>query len=113
MHEFPPEVETKIRAEARRFREPLPKRIENKPDLFLGSALYLNAWFELDTERDRTKYQRINRSMCFGYAQDYELSEEQRDDLWFFIQKMDSEFLEWWIKRQPKPREPKVKKGGR
>lgn len=54
--------------------------------------------------------------MCFAYAEDYELSEEQRDDLWFFIQKMDTEFLEWWMKRQPKPkgpREPKVKQGGR
>lgn len=105
-----------MRAEARRFREPLPKRIENKPELFLGSALYLNAWFELDSERDRGRYQRINRSMCFAYATDYDLSEEQRDDLWFFIQKMDTEFLEWWQRRQPKtkaPREPKGKKGGR
>lgn len=102
----------KIRAEAKRFKEALPTRIANKPELFYGNALFLNAWFELDTERDRTRFQRITRSMCFTYAEDYELDEEQRDDLWYFIQHMDREFLEWWIKKQPKPRETKGKAGG-
>lgn len=50
--------------------------------------------------------------MCFVYADDYELDEEQKDDLWFFISHMDREFLDWWIKKQPKTREPKVKQGG-
>lgn len=45
--------------------------------------------------------------MCFVYADDYELDEEQKDDLWFFISHMDREFLDWWIKKQPKTREPK------
>lgn len=90
----------------------MPKRIEEKPELFLGNAVFLNAWFDLDTERDRTRYQRINRSMCFRYADDYELDEEQKEDLWFYISRMDREFLEWWIKKQPKPREPRVKDGG-
>lgn len=90
----------------------MPKRIENKPELHFGNALYLNAWFDLDTERNRAKYQRITRAMCFQYADDYELDEEQKDDLWFFISHMDREFLDWWIKKQPKTREPKVKQGG-
>lgn len=50
--------------------------------------------------------------MCFRYADDYELDEEQKEDLWFYISRMDREFLEWWIKKQPKPREPRVKDGG-
>lgn len=53
--------------------------------------------------------------MCFAYAEDYELDEEQKDDLWFYISRMDREFLEWWIKKQPKartPKEPRVKQGG-
>lgn len=106
MHEYPPDLEEQIRREARRFREPLPKRIENKPSLFFGMALYLNAWFELDTERKRPEP--ISRSMCFQYAHDYELSEEQRDDLWYFVQRADNTFLTWLNKRQ---RRPTAKKG--
>lgn len=66
----------------------------------------MNAWYELDTERERPK--RITRAMCFQYALDYDLEEEQSEDLWFHIGRMDIEFLEWWKKKQPKPR-----KGGR
>lgn len=100
MHEYPPEVEAQIRKEAKRFKEPLPKRVENKPELAFGMALYLNAWFELDIERERPH--RISRSMCFQYAYDYDLTVEQRDDLWFYISQVDMEFLGWWIKKQPK-----------
>lgn len=50
--------------------------------------------------------------MCFAYAEDYELDEEQRDDLWFFINNMDREFLSWWIKKQPKAKETRNKPGG-
>lgn len=110
MHEYPPEVEAAIRREAKRFKEPLPKRVENKPYLFLGMALYLNAWFELDTERERPRS--ISRSICFQYAYDFDLTEEQRDDLWFYIQRADTVFLEWWKKKQPKPRPSKGAKGG-
>lgn len=100
-----------MRAEAKQFKEQLSPKIVNKPELFFGLALYLNAWYDLDTERDRTKYQRINRSMCFQYAIDYELSEEQKEDLWYYINAMDQEFLAWWIKKQPKKR-AKGRKGG-
>ena len=72
--------------------------------------MFLNAWFELDTERKRPD--RITRSMCFGYADDYDLDEEQKEDLWVHIQGMDTEFLEWWKKKQPKPKGPKGGKGG-
>lgn len=94
--------------DARRFKEPLPDRIANKPNLFFGLALFYNAWYELDAERDRPK--RITRSMCFQYADDYDFEEEQREDLWYFVSRMDIPFLEWWKKKQPKTRNPK---GGR
>jgi hypothetical protein len=89
-----------MRAEARRFKEPLPKRILDKPDLFFGNALFLNAWFELDTERERPH--RITRSLCFQYATDYEFDSEQTEDLWFHVKEMDIEFLTWWQKKQPR-----------
>jgi hypothetical protein len=109
MHEFPPEVERKLREESRRFREPLPQRVLNKPNLFFGNALFLNAWFDLDLERERP--QPITRSMCFAYADDYGLGDEQRDDLWFFVKRMDLEFIPWWNKKQPKPKQPRKTRG--
>lgn len=50
--------------------------------------------------------------MCFAFAHDYELSEEQREDLWFYIRHMDQAFMEWWIKRQPKPKQPRIRGSG-
>jgi len=71
--------------------------------------LFLNAWFDLDTERERPKP--ITRGMCFAYADDYDLDEEQAEDLWFHIRTMDLEFLVWWKKKQPKPKTPRGKRG--
>lgn len=45
--------------------------------------------------------------MCFSFADDYGLDEEMRDDLWYYIHRMDIEFLTWWRKKQPKPRKGK------
>ena len=93
-----------MREEAKNTGEALPKRMQNAPQLRLGLALYLNAWYDLDLERDRSKFDPIKRSSCFDYAFDYDLSEEQTDDLWFYIGRMDREFLKWWKTKQPKPR---------
>lgn len=109
-HEFPPETEKKFREEARRFKEELPERIKNKPNLYFGLALFLNAWFDLDSERERPK--RITRGMCFSYAEDYDLDYEQSEDLWYHIAQMDIEFLAWWKKKQPKPRTKGRQRGG-
>lgn len=85
-----------------RFGEDIPERILKKPELHLGLAVFLNAWFELDVERVRPA--RIERSACFRYADDYDFSLEQKEDLWSFISIMDTEFIPWWKKRQPKKR---------
>ena len=109
LHEFPPEVERAIRAEARRFKEPLPVRMQNKPDLYFGNALFLNAWFDLDQERERPS--RITRTMCFQYALDYDFELDQRDDLYYYVIGMDAEFLTWWRKKQPKQRTSRTPNG--
>lgn len=81
--------------------------MQNAPMLRLGSALYFNAWFELDTERDRSKFETIKRSSCFEYAYDYEFDQEQTEDLWFYISRMDREFMKWWKSKQPPPKSGK------
>lgn len=92
----------------------MPDKIKNAPALYLGLALYLNAWFELDLERDRTKLEPIKRSSCFEYAADFDLTEEQADDLWFYIQRMDRDFLAWYKTKLPKPpKTGKARRGGK
>lgn len=82
--------------EAENTGEELPRWITDAPILRLGLALYYNAWFELDTERRRARLEPIRRSSVFQYCEDYELSEDQRDDMWFYIGKMDTDFLDWY-----------------
>lgn len=83
--------------------------MQNKPKLFFGNALFLNAWFDLDQERERPK--RITRTLCFAYAEDYDFDSEQKEDLWYFVQRMENEFLLWWLKKQPKPKTPRAGRG--
>jgi hypothetical protein len=80
--------------------------LQNAPALRLGLALYFNAFFDLDTERDRGELQPIARSMCFQYAHDYEFDECQTDDLWYYIQRMDLAALKWQKEANERNRPP-------
>lgn len=95
-HKYPQEVVDAARQEAEQSGEELADYVIDAPVLRLGVALYFNAWFELDGERDRARLKSIPRSATFDYARDYELSEVQTDDLWFYISRMDHEFLSWY-----------------
>jgi len=46
----------------------------------------------------------IKRSVCWQYAKDFDFDEEQADDLWFYIARMDRDFLKWYKSKQPKPK---------
>ena len=111
--DFPPEVERSYYEDKRKFGEELPERVKNKPVLKPGLALFFNAWFELDGERERSSYQRIKRSDVFEYAYDYALTWTQTLDLWFYVRKMDAEFFEWHKKKYPPPKPPKPPRKGR
>lgn len=75
----------------------------NSPKLFLGLALYLNAFFDLDFERYASDYEPIKRSDCFAYARDYEFSDCQREDLWYYVARMDKAYLAYRKQTAPKP----------
>jgi hypothetical protein len=104
---WPEEVERRTRQECARFGEELPPDLVNPPKLFLGLALYLNAFFDLDFERDLSKFEPIKRSACFDYASDYELNDCQREDLWYYVARMDKTYLKYKFDNRPKPKEPK------
>lgn len=101
-----------MREEARRSGEELPKDMQNPVQLFLGLSLYLNAWHELDGERDRSKLEPIRRSSVFEYADDYGFDEYQREDLWYYVREMDREFLKFWkgkLPKEPTPGKPSAR----
>lgn len=69
---------------------PIPERIANAPVLMQGLELYLQAFFDLDSERN------VGFSICpipwgsiVNYAQVYGFDDEQREDLIFLVRRMD------------------------
>ena len=68
--------------------QPLPERIANAPELQTGLELYLQAFFELDSER--SDLARIPWSSIADYAIAYDFDEDQAADLIDIIRKVDS-----------------------
>lgn len=70
--------------------QPLPKKIQEAPELMTGLGLYFDAFNELDTCRS---YGMAIGPIPWSFTQDYAItngfSQEQADDLHFFIQRMD------------------------
>lgn len=78
----------------------------------MGLDLYLNAFYDLDNDRSyKDGVEPIKRSDIKQYARDCELSEEQTDDLLFYIFEMDKAHRARVKSKQPKPPEHKGKRG--
>jgi hypothetical protein len=87
-------VEQNIIKQAIRFGQPIPERIANAPKLRQGLQLYMQAFFELDTERSiGMAVGRIPWTSIIDYAKAYEFSEEQTADFVYFIRAMDNAHL--------------------
>lgn len=79
---------------------PLPDRIANAPKLITGLQLYLQAFFDLDSERSHGMgIAMIPWSCITNYAMAYEFSEEQTQDLIYFIRAMDGEHVKRLAKK--------------
>ena len=86
--------EQTIAKQAVRAGQPLPSRIENAPELEIGLQLYLQAFFDLDSERSHGNgLVQIPWTSIAAYAQAFAFDEEQTEDLFYFIRKLDSEHL--------------------
>ncbi len=83
-------IEKDIVTQCLRFKQPIPERILNKPELQKGLDIYLQAF--LDLSLDRTN-EAIGWSSIIAYAQYYGFDFEQTEDLIFFIRAMDEEYL--------------------
>lgn len=96
-------IEQNIAKQAMRAGQPLPVRIANAPELLDGLQLYIQAFFDLDCERSHAWAPTAIpwRSMA-EYAKAFELDEEQTEDLFYFVKRMDSEHLKRLQAKMPK-----------
>ncbi|QBZ71727.1 hypothetical protein [Pseudomonas phage KP1] len=93
LFELGPHEQT-IAKQAMRAGQPLPDRIANAPELELGLHLYLQAFFDLDSERTHAVgLTPIPWTSISEYARVFEFDEEQTEDLFFFVRKLDSEHM--------------------
>lgn len=87
--------EARIIQQCMRERLPLPESIANAPQLHLGLELYFDAFFDLSTCRTvgLAGAGPIPWSSIRDYAVTFELSEEQMEDLFYYVRVMDNAFM--------------------
>lgn len=79
-----------------RFGMPLPDRIQNAPELNLGSELFYAGFLELTSCRQiGMGLGPIPLLSILEYCVINEIDGEQREDFIWFIQRLDSKYLEW------------------
>lgn len=79
-----------------RERQPLPERIRNAPDLYLGSELFYNAFVDLNGDRTGMGDGPISWTTIEEYGRANDLDEDTRDDLHYFVEALDSAFRDYW-----------------
>jgi hypothetical protein len=86
-----------ILEQARRTRQPIPKTFLNAPELFLGLDIYYLAFMDLTSCRELGHgcLGPISWWSCQQYCNEYGIEGEQREDMFYHIQKMDNAYLEW------------------
>ncbi|URA06804.1 tail chaperonin [Xanthomonas phage Langgrundblatt2] len=83
--------EQTIAKQAIRAGQPIPARIANAPELHIGLELFINAFFDLDTERQAgysigpIPWSKI-KEYAFAYSFDADLTE----DLFYFVKALDN-----------------------
>lgn len=83
-------TEQSIAKQSIRSGQPVPDRILNAPILRFGLEFYLQAFFDLDSERSQGMgLGRIPWLAIKAYAAHYDLDDEQSDALIYFIRAMD------------------------
>ena len=87
-------VEERLLKEAKRSGRRPPEPLLNKPKLDQGLKIYLDAFYDLNSERHHGMgYMRIPHSKVREYGEFYGFDEEQMYNLLFYIPRMDNEFI--------------------
>ncbi len=86
--------------QARQHGMPLPEKIKNAPSLLPGLELYLVAFNRLSTCRSiGMSLGPIPYTAIGVYADQEELDEHHRNELYFHIERLDAAFLNWSAKQ--------------
>ena len=95
------EVEQRIIRQCMKMRKPLPKKIQNAPELNLGLELYWDAFWDLSTCRP-TGFGAgpIPWLAVRDYSLTFEFDDEQQDDLFHLIRLMDNEYINHYAKKE-------------
>lgn len=84
-------IEQSIARQAMQAGRALDKRIQNAPELTQGLQFYLQAFFDLDSERSHgMAVTRIPRSKVREYAREFELTEDEAGTLEYFVTELDT-----------------------
>lgn len=96
-------VEAGVLRQALALKAPIPKKFAEAPELPLGTELYLEAFWDLDSCRGvGLGLTAIPWSAVMDYAQAYELDAEQTEDLVYFVRVLDTAYLQHQRSRQGK-----------
>ena len=88
----------------------VPDTMLNAPELRVGLQFYIEAFFDLDSERSHGEsLSPIPWGKIKDYAQTYECDEEQTADLFYLVKQMDADHL----KRLAAKMKAKTKHGGK
>lgn len=83
--------EQTIAKQAVRAGQAIPARIANAPELHVGLELFINAFFDLDTERQAGfSIGPIPWSKIKEYAVAYGFDEDLTEDLFYFVKALDN-----------------------
>lgn len=97
-------VEKEIIDQCVRNRMPLPDRIQNAPELFPGLDWFYNAFMDLSGCRELGYGVQgpIDWLTIQRYCEVYSVEGEQREDMFYHIQRLDRAFLNWCEEKRPK-----------
>ena len=88
------EIEQSIIRQCIISRRPFPDRIANKPILKKGLDLYMQAFFDLDSERQVSmSISPIPWSSVANYSKFYKFDEYQTIALFYYIREMDNQHI--------------------
>lgn len=87
-------IEQTIIKQCLRLGHPLPKRIQDAPQLQLGLELFYDAFWDLNGCRTfGMGMGPIPWTAIKDFAQAFEFDEEQFDDLYYYVRRMDDAYL--------------------
>lgn len=83
-----------------RFKQPLPNRIQNAPELWQGNELYYVGFLDLTSSRPiGFGLGPLSLLTVLEYCFIMDIEGEQQEDFIWILQRLDAKYLEWSGKR--------------